>query len=170
MLAQFADSRDVFVIDRTTKSALLLPDGAGGDVQELARRAERAHQRSTTIAWCLKLRGIAEHRAGRHKVAAECLEKVDPAWTSAAITADAFLALARHELGQEREARAALERAVRRAATELPAADSGRVDRPDGIEGWLMAKTALREAEETVAGRRPTSLPANPPSSRASPP
>ena len=152
-------------IERTTKPALLLTGGAGLDVGELARRAERARQFALHSPWTALLMGLAECRAGRYEQAAGWLEKCRTSQPDAraarTIAADAYLAIARHRLGQEQEARTALERAVRRAGKDLPPADSGYLDTNAivGMDNWLLAQTALREAEQLVLGRQPPPAP-----------
>jgi hypothetical protein len=111
------------------------------------------------------LKGLAESRAGRYEQAAGWLEKCRTSQpdvpAARTIAADAYLAIARHGLGQEQEARTALERAGRRAGKDLPPADSGHLDTEAsaGIENWLVAQTALREAEQLVLGRQPPPAP-----------
>ena len=169
MLRQFADAADFGTIERTTKTSLLLTGGAGLDVGELARRAERARQLAPaspwTAPWTALLMGLADCRAERYEQAAAWLEKcrkLEPDLAARTVAADAYLAIARHRLGKEQEARTALERATRRADKDLPPADSGQLDTDAsaGIDNWLIAQTALREAEATVLGRRrPATLP-----------
>jgi tetratricopeptide (TPR) repeat protein len=178
MLQRFANSQDPSILHRTTRSALLLPplanassDALQDSVEALARRAELANQLDPGRTWHVLVKGMAEHRAGRPKAAAEWLLKYQQIGrgrqAAGSVVADAFLALGHHQLGQTQEARTALERAARRAASDMPAAESGYVVIPGGsAEDWLMAQTALREAEETILGRRRTA----PSPAAASPP
>jgi tetratricopeptide (TPR) repeat protein len=164
MLGQFADAADFATIERTTKPALLMTGGAGSDVEELARRAERARQLAPDSPVTALLIGLAECRVDRYEQAAGWLEKcrtLQQDLAARTIAADAYLAIARHRLGQEQEARAALERAARRAGKDLPPAGSGYLDTNTsaGMENWLVAQTALREAEQLVLGRQPPPAP-----------
>ena len=173
MLERFADSQEAPILHRTTRAALLLPPpgGASADVQEgvaeLVRRAERAHQLEPGTTWNVLVMGMAEHRADRSEAAAAWLGKYQQIGrgrrAAGSVVADAFLALGHHRLGQQEEARAAQERADERAAAHLPAAESGSLVVPGGdggsAEDWLMAQVALREARETILGRRPVHPP-----------
>jgi predicted Zn-dependent protease len=153
MLLQFADAGDAFVLDRTTKAALLLPAGAGGDAQMLARRAEKVHALDPDQHWFVALRGVADYRAGRSESAIQWLTNARAEdITARTIAVDAYLAMAHHRLGQPAEARAALDRCTQRIEKDLPVA--GQVDLEENAnwaEDWLIAHVARREAEQTVA-------------------
>jgi hypothetical protein len=154
MLRYFADTRDPGKLERTTKTALLLPDGAGGDPEYLARRTWRLGPGP----WSELVRGMANLRAGRHDRAAALFEQCRAARSDdqvgRTVAADAYLAIARHRLGQEPEAKAALARAVQRATADLKPTEERFLNelRSDRIENWLIAKVALREAENTILG------------------
>jgi tetratricopeptide (TPR) repeat protein len=165
MLAQFAESEDAPTLHRTTRAALLLPpsgtDASEGEPtgpEELAQRAERALQLEPGTTWAALVKGMAEHRAGRYESAAQWMERYQQLGrcrrAAGSVVADSFLALGRWQVGNQVEARAALERAARRAAADLPALDSGVlvVPGPDGgsAEDWLMAQVALREAQRII--------------------
>ena len=143
MLERFADSQDPPVLHRTTRAALLLPpppdrssDQLKDDVEALARRAELANQLEPGKTWHVLVKGMAEHRAGRPKTAAEWLLKYQQIGrgrqAAGSVVADAFLALGHHQLGEMQEARTAVERAARRAAADMPTAESGYVIIPGG--------------------------------------
>jgi len=157
MLRYFADTRDAGKLDRTTKTALLLPDGAGGDPEYLARRTWRLGPGPSSEL----VRGMANLRAGRHDRAAALFEQCRAArpddQVGRTVAADAYLAIARHRLGQEPEAKAALERAVQRASADLKQTENGFLEKLNRvrIENWLIAKVALREAETTLRGPQP---------------
>ncbi len=164
MLTQFADTSDPEALDWTIKLCLILPDGAGGDVNALLRHAERTLELAPESPWSTLLMGLAECRVGRYETAIEWLEKciaAPPEYSPAReVAARAFLSLARYQLGQESEAQAVLGEATRLAGRTLAAVDSGDLSRGRvAIENWFVAQIALREAESVVLGR---SLPAAP--------
>lgn len=144
------------VLERATKSALLLPDAER--VPELRGLAERARSvggdhPSWIQPWTHLLMGLAEYRAGRFDDAIGWLEKCravsdHPSRTAAA---DALLAMAHHRLGNPQAARSALTRCAERMEKDLPAANSGDLtDTGTAIENWLIAHVLLREAEALI--------------------
>ena len=78
--------------------------------------AERAFELAPESPSSTLLRGLAECRAGRFELAAGWLVKCCAApsvdSSARAVAARAYLAIARHRLGRQKEARAALERAA----------------------------------------------------------
>jgi tetratricopeptide (TPR) repeat protein len=162
MLAKFGDSKDFDVLERTSKSALLLPLGGGADIEPLTFRVDRAVKIAPESTWSMLLAGLTDFRAGRYPQAIGWLDKCIAApadgYPARVIAANAYAAIARHQLGRVEVARAGLERATRQANNELPPLGSGDLNR-GGAENWLIAQIALREAEATILGR---SLPAPP--------
>jgi hypothetical protein len=157
MVDRFADATEVNVLERITKGALLL-QASGGDAESLARQAARALQLAPGSPWCTLLQGMAEYRAGRFEQSVEWLEKChtapcdDYGGRARTVAADAYTALARQQMGQGREAQAVLEHASQQAAHHLPALDSGELNH-GGVENWLVAHIALREATSVVFGQ-----------------
>jgi serine/threonine protein kinase/Flp pilus assembly protein TadD len=154
MLQQFANAADGDTLDRTTKSALLLPNGIGGDAEALAQRAEQNLKLVPDSSWAALLKGMAEFRAGRYEQAIEWLEKCRavPAedYPARPIAAAAYLAIARHQLTQTEEASALLEGAIRQANEVLAQVEKGGDLNHGGIENWLIAQIALREAKGII--------------------
>jgi hypothetical protein len=131
-----------------------------GYAEELARRAERANQIEPNKTWHVLVKGMGEHRAGRPQAAADWLKKYQQVGlarhAAGSVVADAFLALGHHRLGEQQEASIALQRALRRAAADLPPPQSGYVLIAGGsAEDWLMAQIALREAQACVPAPNP---------------
>lgn len=161
MLDRFAGATDFGTLERTTKAALLLPAAREDDVRRLLRLAEQASQLAPESPWSALLKGLAECRAGHHTEAIEWLEKCRSApshdYGSAArvVAAAAYAALARQQSGQVHAARADLEHASGQAAAALPQFDSGELNQ-GGIENWLIAQIALREANVNVLGTPPS--------------
>ena len=74
------------------------------------------------------------------------------------VTADAFLAIARHRLGEIDEARAALNRATAQAAKVFPPVGTPAWATLN-LDHWLIAQTALREAAVLILGQQATMVP-----------
>jgi tetratricopeptide (TPR) repeat protein len=159
MLVQFAETQDFGILERTTKTALLLPDNLGGDMEQLMRRVERVSERDWGSPWVSLLQGIAECRGGRYKEAAALLERCravqpDDYFAKVAfVPTDAFLAIARYQLGEMDQARAALDRASAQAHIAFPPVGVGDWSKVN-IDHWLMAQIALREAEDLILGQQ----------------
>jgi tetratricopeptide (TPR) repeat protein len=155
MLDRFPDPTDGPTLDKFTKSALLLPDGAADDVQELALRAERAMVDLGPNPWSTLLLGLAEIRAGRYAKAIESLEKCGAApadgCPARVVAANAYAAIALFHEGRPQESQVYLDRATHQAKHDLPQLDSGKLN-SGGVENWLIAQIALREATMTVSG------------------
>ncbi len=115
MLRRFGGATDAFVAERVAKACLVVPGGVA-DPAPAVKLAERATAgpRSPDYFWFCLARGIAEHRVGRPAGAAEWLEKargLPNRPTAGDALAQAFLAMARHQLGQPEKARSLLEAA-----------------------------------------------------------
>jgi serine/threonine protein kinase/tetratricopeptide (TPR) repeat protein len=164
MLTQFADTTDYGILERTAKSALLMPDGIGGDVDQLTRRVELACLQFPNSYWNLLLKGMAECRAGRYEEATGPLEKCrevppdDFFARTGLVTADAFLAVARYRLGQVEEARAALDRATDHASKIWPPVGSSDWSKVNA-DHWLIAQTSMREAALLIVEQQVTTAP-----------
>ena len=172
MLAQFAGAREAPALHASARAALLmplpLPGGAGAEgsaalrAEDLVQRAERARELEPDKVWSMLVMGMAELRTGRCGRAVEWLEKVRSieggGWAAGAVAADAYLALAQLGLGDQSAARAALERAARRAEGSMRLSDLARRVGND-IHDWPLAQTALWEAEAAVLGRSRPSPP-----------
>jgi serine/threonine protein kinase/WD40 repeat protein/tetratricopeptide (TPR) repeat protein len=152
------DSRPEFA-ERTAKTCLLLPDGAGQlkAALALAERAVRGTEKHQSYWYFQFVRALAEYRAGRHAAAIDWLKRVAPqedrpdAATFAPFDAAAFavLALAQHRLGRAEEARAALARARALVARHQPDPARGRPFTSNWPD-WLRCGVLVAEAEELL--------------------
>jgi tetratricopeptide (TPR) repeat protein len=150
MLAQFSDSGDWRLLERSTKLALLLPVDAGSDVERLTERAWKVQAMVPNDPWSKLLVGMAEYRAGRFDTAITWLEKCRATQNSARNAAvEAYLAMAYHGLKREVEAGEALARCAQLAEEDLPAAGKAELD-PGVIQDWLIAHIAHREAQQMI--------------------
>jgi Flp pilus assembly protein TadD len=164
LLKQFPGGETGFTAERVTKSALLLPGGIGGDVPELARRAEELLTQNGENAWNQHLAGLAYYRAGRFEEAIPLLQKTGaPEHPNRSpgrlVSANALLAMAYHRLGRAAEARAAFERCEAIVAGDLVPRGMGNIQSP---ENWLVAHTLRREAGALLNCTGPATAPTAP--------
>ena len=153
MLQRFGSSAVGHVLDCTVKTCSLIA-GAGGDPAALDTIAGGVwsggskDERNTT--WFRLLKGITEYRAGKHASAANWLTAaLTPDLPHRTATAESFLAMAQHRLGNREEAKKTLARAEDRVARLTPKPGVGDLAE-GGIENWLICQTALREAQSVV--------------------
>ena len=159
MLDRFGASTAPGVAEVTAKTCLLLPSAIGADDLTLAARvAESAvalSAKGDRMYWRLMTRGLAEYRQGRFTNAIETMQLSQKSFTrlpvaALACKADAYfvMALARHQLQQPSEARAALASGLEIVQQKLP-----KLGGADLGEAWfdiLPAYILMREARETI--------------------
>jgi tetratricopeptide (TPR) repeat protein len=152
MVLRFGSSGQAHVLDCTVKSCSLLPGAADADrlnqianqVWSLGGRDER------NASWFRLLKGMAEYRAGSPERAINWLTaSLTPELPHRAATAELYLAMVRHRLGDAPAARAALASAEARIQRLTPTAGTGDLAE-GGIENWLICQTALRECRALV--------------------
>jgi serine/threonine protein kinase/tetratricopeptide (TPR) repeat protein len=139
---------------RIAKACLLRPlTGGGVDLTALHKTAVDARVRDLhpkDISWDEMVVGMAEHRRNRPEQAVEhlslCLEKMQS--NPAAAATGYYLAINLHRLGRTEQAAAAFERAAR-AMADLPMPGDGDLGE-SGIENWLIARLAQREATQVL--------------------
>jgi tetratricopeptide (TPR) repeat protein len=134
---------------RMAKACLLMP-ASGIDLAAVHQtaadvRARDLHQRD--IAWDEMTLGMSEYRRNHPDAAVEhltrCLELMQSAPGRAAV--GFYLSINLKELGHTEEAAGAFNRAAR-AMSELPSPGEGDLGE-NGIENWLIAQAAQREAK-----------------------
>jgi tetratricopeptide (TPR) repeat protein len=139
---------------RIAKACLLLPTHSAGIDPEAAYkaaadvRARDLHRRD--IAWDEMTLGMAEYRRHHPDAAVDhlntCLDLMQGAPGRAAV--GFYLAMSLRELGRTEEAAGAFDRAAQ-AMAELPTPGEGDLGE-NGIENWLIAQTAQREAKAVL--------------------
>jgi tetratricopeptide (TPR) repeat protein len=128
-----------------------------GDLERLltlAGRLDGGDERHPEHSSCLRLKGLAGCRSGRFDEALRHLKLCSPdgAGPRTDATTLLLLALAHHGLKQDKEARAALEKARSLLATAMPDPKKGR---PFGEDWrlWLHCRVLVREAEALLQKR-----------------
>jgi thiol-disulfide isomerase/thioredoxin len=162
MLDRFGATTVPRVAEGTAKTCLLLPSAVGPDDLTLAANAA---ENAVTLSgkgdwmhWRLMTKGLAEYRQGRFTNAIDQMELAQKALTHErdlagnTCKADSYfvMALARQQLKQPGEARAALASGLEIVQQKLPKLDSG-----DLGQTWydvLPAYILMREAKETIEG------------------
>jgi tetratricopeptide (TPR) repeat protein len=161
MLDRFEDTTSPGVAEVTAKACLLLPSAVGPDELTLAAKAAESavalSAKGERMYWRLMTRGLAEYRQGRFTNAIETMQLSQQSLNrlpvaALACKADAYfvMALARHQIKQPSEARAALASGLEIVQQKLPRLDGG-----DLGEAWfdiLPAYILMREARETIEG------------------
>jgi Tfp pilus assembly protein PilF len=133
---------------RVARACLLVP-GAVANLEGISKLADRAAAglRKDELGRHYLLKGLAEHRAGRHAAALDWLKRLPPkAGGSAEAAALAVRALAQHYLGRAKEARAALANARALLAKRLPDPAQGRPF-GDDWDDWLHCRLLVREGD-----------------------
>ena len=163
MFKQFGNSSDGPILDKTAKTCLLMPDGAGGDPNEMLPLIDRAmgqpHDVSLWRYYSLN-KALCLYRMGDYAGCIGWAEQVPDDWWAVArsATAPVLAAMGHYRLGHLDQARAALERAERRAVRDPPKA--GEADLGWGnVENWLVYQTLHREAEALIIGKAPSTQP-----------
>jgi hypothetical protein len=161
MMQTLGATDDPAIIERTTKSLMLTPRCVVLDSAAILQRANKAFELRPN-SWALLLMGMAAYRHGQHEQAVpwlqKCIQSPDDGYPERSVIAQAYLAIVQKQLGQTEVSRATLEDAERRATEVLPPVDCGQLGL-GGIENWLHAHLALREALILVAGSPKTPLP-----------
>ena len=161
MLDRFGASTAPWIAEATAKTCLLLPAAVGPDDLSLAAKvAENAvalSAKGDRMYWRLMTKGLAEYRQGHFASAIEKMQLSQQSMNrmpvaALACKADSYfvMALARHQLQQPSEARAALASGLEIVRQKLP-----RLDGEDLGESWfdvLPAYILMREAQETMGG------------------
>jgi thiol-disulfide isomerase/thioredoxin len=161
MLDRFGSTTQPWVAEFTAKTCLLLPAAVGPDDLTLAAKvAENAvtlSGKGDRMYWRLMTKALAEYRQGHFTNAIETAQLSQKSFTrlpvpALACKADSYfvMALARHQLQQTGEARAALASGLEIVQKKLP-----KLDGEDLGEAWydvLPAYILLREARETIEG------------------
>ena len=161
MLDRFGSTTQPGIAEVTAKTCLLLPSALGPDDLNLAAKvAENAvsfSEKGDRMYWRLMTKGLAEYRQGQFTNAIETMQLSQKSMTrlpvaALACKADSYFvtALARHQLQQSGEARAALASGLEIVQKKLPKLDGG-----DLGETWfdvLPAYILMREARETIEG------------------
>jgi serine/threonine protein kinase len=162
MLNRFGKNTDPLIADRTAKTCLLLPSAVGPDdltlAANLAEYAVTHGKDSRWLHWLLLTKGLAEYRQSHFTGAIEMTQLAQkelahrPDGARDMCEAETYFvsAMARHQLNQPDEARAALAHGVAIVRTKLPKLDSGDL----GKAWWSVLETyiVMREAKETVEG------------------
>jgi WD40 repeat protein len=152
MLRHFAKTDNLYFVDWTVKSCLILP-GVVADLapaHRLAKLLEAAKPADAAYPWFMLSRGIAAYREEKMDEAERWIEKARGAKNKArycGITSDLFLAMVRHKQGRPEEAGKLLAGAVRavREAEKQP---------PDG--SWvdpIHCRAVLAEARALLGTR-----------------
>src|SRR5262249_39991111 len=161
MMQTLGATDDPAIIERTTKSLMLTPRSVVLDSAAILQRANKAFE-LVPNSWALLLMARPAYRHGQHEQAVpwlqKCIQSPDHGYPERSVIAQAYLAIVQKQLGQTEVSRATLEDAERRASEVLPPVDSGQLG-SGGIENWLHAHLALREALMLVAGSPRTPLP-----------
>jgi tetratricopeptide (TPR) repeat protein len=158
LLERFGRDEPPEIAERTAKTCLLVPDGAGRlkAALEVAGRTVRGTEKHGYYWYFQLVQGLAEYRAGRPAAALGWLKRVAPrkerpgpaaaGFAPHDAAAFAVLALAQHRLGRSAEARAALASAREILAEKMPDPAKGR---PFGgtWADWLRCQVLVREAE-----------------------
>jgi tetratricopeptide (TPR) repeat protein len=164
MFEQSKDSADGEAIERTAKTCLLLPDGAGGDPRRLLDWSEPAlvaadarHRPYHLIVKALALYRTGDYAASANS-AAEAAALFGPGKGNL-MTATGWLiaAMAHSGLGDPAAARAELERAE---GLVSDGPQLGKHDLGGGPENWLACHVLLREARELIYPSVPATKPA----------
>jgi tetratricopeptide (TPR) repeat protein len=157
MLEKFGGSESLEIADRTAKTCLLLPEG--GDPKLLLAMADRLLAKAgdeDLQAWLNLLKALAQYRMGDDRgcldAAQKCKDFSGRTYAARAAATDLLLAMASQRLGRPEEARAALEAALARIKSDLPAlSDEQPLADEMNLEDWLICLTLRHEAEGLIA-------------------
>jgi tetratricopeptide (TPR) repeat protein len=148
MLTRFGKTGATDDAEQTAKTCLLLPD-AVPQVEVVQKLADLAAEKGGPEGWWGLPKALAEYRAGRCAKAIACLNhRVAPKAGGDSLDATAFalLATARKRLGQDKEARAALDQAQAILEHKQPKPERGQRFGADWHD-WLRCQILCREAE-----------------------
>jgi tetratricopeptide (TPR) repeat protein len=151
VLADFSDTTDAYLAERTVKMCLFSKD-IRVDLQQAGELADRAYTTGTTLEWLepylVLSKGIADFRRNDLDSAIPILETVAERFrqTTWADPTPSYLAMAYTRLGQPEKAQQALE-AADRVISRLPAPEA---DEFPAWNDWMVVQIVRREAEEVV--------------------
>jgi hypothetical protein len=150
VVRRFGPSRSAARAALAARLCLVVPDAAGRlhDAQRLAGLATDGTAKHRDYPEFALVKGMAEYRSGRYEAAADWLGKEQARRSrSGQALAGLFLAMARHRLGQDDEARRALDQAGRQVGELRPrSAVRAQADWPE----WVLCEAVRREAEALV--------------------
>lgn len=158
MLEKFSGSNVTVVLDRTTKAALLLPQG--GDPKQLLALADRVLSEGANTPYGRYfhlLKSLALYRNGEFQTcideAQNCKRLGGEQTATVAATADLLMAMSHQRLGSADQAHADLERAQQLINSELPIPNEQQpISQEFRLEDWLVCRTLAREAESLISG------------------
>ena len=151
---RFGNSADPLIAERIAKDCLILP-ASGADLAVVAKMADTAAavtNRSATPSFQF-VKGLAEYRRGRFAGAVEWVNKAltkEGDSENRDVEAYMVLAMARYQLKQTDEARAALARGTEIERTKLPKLESGDIG--ESWLDWIIAHALMREAKALIEG------------------
>ena len=151
VLADFVDTTDSYLAERTAKMCLFSKD-IRVDLQQAGELADRAYMSGTTLEWLEAYvalsKGIADFRRNDFDSAIPILETVPERFgqTTWANPTPSYLAMAYARVGQLEKAQQALE-AADRVVGRLPAPDA---DEFPAWNDWMVVQIVRREAEGVV--------------------
>ncbi len=160
MLKRFGHTTNPVLAERTAKTCLLWPDVADQKlVQKLAELAVTNTEKHTFRQAFLLAKGLAEFRAGNPRTSINMLRASlknigigtvsDAPFNS---LANLFIAMSYHRLGQDKDARQALQQARTVIDTELERWKQENAWK--GNADWLRSMSVLREAEALIDGKK----------------
>ena len=151
ILRQFGSTSDPAIAERMTKACLLFPPSAGEreTIDKMANTAVAAGPNHKWWHYFQFAKGLSEYRRGNSSGALEWLEPVsgDEGDPNRTVATYMVLAMARHQLKQETEARALLAKGREIAAARVP---------PYGGPQWhdqMGAHLLMREASRLIEGK-----------------
>jgi tetratricopeptide (TPR) repeat protein len=155
-LRQFKTSRDPATAHRVSKDALMVPLD-GEDLKVAVELAERARNGSYG-AYCQNKR-MAEYRCGNYSETISWIRESMKIFEEPTrqVAAELFLAMSYERLGEQKNARETLGRAVARMEKEFPKPGE---DDFEGFPDLILCQVLRREAEALInGGKEPTTKP-----------
>ena len=156
-LERFGNTTEPYTAERISKDCLILAS-SGADLGLLGKMTDVAVGANTNqrdLAWFQLVKGLFEYRCGNFARAKDWAEQAlakaeaNPGATADLdVQAEMVLALARFQLGQTKDAQAALARETAQAEAKLPKLESG--DLGAGAGNWIMAQAFISEAKALI--------------------
>jgi tetratricopeptide (TPR) repeat protein len=155
-LTRFKDTMKTDLAHCIAKDAFALPI-EGEDLHIAQELAERGLA-EPSLGWGAQTKGMAEYRLGHYRQAITYMTESAQVreWAYSKTIADLMLAMSYKQLGDEANARAALERASQKMDREFP--KPGKDDLV-GANDWVFCQVLRREAEDLISGKGPTTAP-----------
>jgi len=152
ILQNFGNTADPRIAERMVKTSLILPP-TGDELAAIARMADVAGKgevNGDNWGYNLFAMGFTEYRLGHYERAAETLQKLIPLDVGSHCRTKAYLvlAMAEYQLGQSKQSRDYLSKAVDTINRRLPKA--GHLD--DDWCDWITIHLLLREATALIPG------------------